>query len=86
MIRGSGNKANPSKRHVPPEKRGDSGTVVEGQREGTEKLDYIRQMLLELRQIADETGEGTLVYMIEMAMMEAEECKNLRERAAGMDR
>ena len=79
MIRGPGNKTNPSKRH-------ESGTFSAGYRDDAGRLDYVRQMLLELRQIADETGEGTLVYMIEMAMMEAEECRNLRQRASGMER
>jgi hypothetical protein len=37
-------------------------------------LDYIRQLLLELRAIADSQGEGTLVYLLEMSALEAEAC------------
>jgi hypothetical protein len=79
LIRGPGNKTNPSKRH-------ESETFSASYRDDAERLDYVRQMLLELRQIANETGEGTLVYMIEMAMMEAEECRDLRQRASSMNR
>ena len=42
------------------------------------KLEYIGQMALELRQIAEACGEGTLVYMLEMAAMEAEESRRIR--------
>lgn len=37
-------------------------------------LDYICQLLLELRAIADGQDAGTLVYLLEMSALEAEEC------------
>lgn len=53
-----------------------SRSISEG---GADRLNYIRLMLHELRQMAEEEREGTLVYMIEMAAMEAEETVRLRE-------
>lgn len=48
------------------------------------KLEYVRHMLMELRRIAVDTGEGTLVYMIEMAALEAEECARIRKLGSRM--
>ena len=51
-----------------------------------ENVEYIAQMLKELRRIAETAGEGTLVYMIDMAAMEAEESVRARRLAQGMNR
>ncbi|MEM7464422.1 MAG: hypothetical protein AAF362_17265 [Pseudomonadota bacterium] len=37
-------------------------------------LEYVRQLLIELRGIAQAEGEGTLVYLLEMSALEAQEC------------
>ena len=37
-------------------------------------LEYIGQLLVELRGIAHTQGEGTLVYLLEMSALEAQEC------------
>ncbi len=37
-------------------------------------LEYVRQLLIELRGIAQAQGEGTLVYLLEMSALEAQEC------------
>jgi hypothetical protein len=37
-------------------------------------LDYIRQLLLELRAIAARQDAGTLDYLLEISVLEAEEC------------
>lgn len=37
-------------------------------------LEYIYQLLIELRGIAHGQSEGTLVYLLEMSALEAQEC------------
>ncbi len=37
-------------------------------------FEYVRQLLIELRGIAQAEGEGTLVYLLEMSALEAQEC------------
>lgn len=38
------------------------------------KLEYMREMLLEFRKLADGLGENTLVYLIEVTVLEVDEC------------
>jgi hypothetical protein len=37
-----------------------------------QRLDYIRQMIIELRIVSDGLGDGALVYLLEMAALEAD--------------
>lgn len=41
------------------------------------KLDYMRQMLKELRTMAQEMREGTLVYLLDVAILEIDENADL---------
>ncbi len=41
------------------------------------KLTYMAELLLELRRLAQGIGEGTLVYLIEMAAIEANDAGRL---------
>ena len=43
------------------------------------ELTYLRDMLVEMRGLADRAGQGTLVYLIEMAVLEAEDLVKLNE-------
>ena len=43
------------------------------------ELTYLRDMLVELRGMADRSGQVTLVYLIEMAVIEAEDLAKLHD-------
>lgn len=45
----------------------------------TENIAYIRQMLAELRQVAENEGADLLCYLIEMAYVEAGDLLTLRQ-------
>lgn len=38
------------------------------------KLNYMREMLIEFRKLADGLGENTLVYLLEVTVLEVDEC------------
>ena len=78
-------KANSAKKIAPADEKSDSAAApAEDKATKTKQLpdrvskavtlEYIRQLLIELRGIAQAQGEGTLVYLLEMSALEAQEC------------
>lgn len=49
------------------------------------KLEYMRQLLMEFRKLADGLGEHTLVYLLEMAVLEIDESTRVHEFRASLD-
>ena len=52
--------------------------------ERIEKLEYVEQMLRELRQIASGVDAATLTYLLEMATIEAKDTIEAARKAGGL--
>ena len=49
------------------------------------KLAYLRDMLMELARVATATNSSTLAYLLEMAILEADDCLKVHEFKTGLN-